>query len=98
MQFDAEVSTYVPNEAFGWRSIEGSPVAHAGLMYFEPAGDGRTRVHVRMSYNPPGGWIGHGIASAFGVDPKSSLDADLARLKTLIETGRPPHDAARRDI
>lgn len=26
--------------------------------------------------------------------PKSGLDADLARMKTCLETGRPPHDAA----
>jgi uncharacterized membrane protein len=85
---------FVPNEAFAWRTIEGSPVAHAGLIRFEPASDGQTRVHIRMSYNPPGGWLGHGVAAAFGADPKRSLDADLVRMKTLIETGRPPHDAA----
>jgi uncharacterized membrane protein len=94
VEFDAEVSSFVPNQAFGWRTVEGSPVAHAGLVRFEPTNDGRTRVHVRMSYNPTGGWFGHGIAAAFGVDPKSSLDADLARMKTLLETGRPARDAA----
>lgn len=94
VEFDAEVSALVPNEAFAWRTIEGSPIAHAGFVRFEPAGDGKTRVHIRMSYNPPGGWLGHRVAAAFGVDPKRSLDADLARMKTLIETGRPPHDAA----
>jgi uncharacterized membrane protein len=97
VEFDAEVSSFVPNEAFGWRTIEGSRVAHAGLVRFEPAGDRKTRVHIRMSYNPPGGWLGHGVAAAFGIDPKRSLDADLVRMKTLIETGRPPHDAAQPD-
>jgi uncharacterized membrane protein len=94
VEFDAEVSACVPNEAFGWRTIEGSLVAHTGLVRFDPVGDGQTRVHIRMSYNPPGGWIGHGVAAAFGVDPKRSLDADLVRMKSLIETGRVPHDAA----
>jgi uncharacterized membrane protein len=96
VEFDTEVSSLVPNERLGWRTIEGSPVAHAGLVRFEPAGDGRTRVHVRMSYNPPGGWIGHGVAAAFGVDPKSSLDADLVRMKTSLETGRVARDAAQK--
>ncbi len=49
-----------------------------------------------MSYTPPAGWLGHGIAAAFGVDPKHSMDADLVRMKTLIETGHAPHDAAYR--
>ena len=94
VEFDAEISSLVPNRAFGWRTVEGAPVAHAGIVHFEPTDDGRTRVHIRMSYNPPGGLLGHGVAAAFGVDPRSSLDADLARMKTLLETGRPARDAA----
>jgi uncharacterized membrane protein len=94
IEFDAEVSAFRPNELLGWRTVPGSPVGHAGLVRFEPAGIDGTRVNVRMSYNPPGGWLGHGVAAAFGVDPKSSMDADLARMKTLLETGRPPRDAA----
>jgi uncharacterized membrane protein len=97
VEFDAEVSAFAPDKVLAWRTIEGSPIAHAGLVSFEPVADGRTRVQIRMSYNPPGGWIGHGVAAAFGVDPKRSFDADLVRLKTLIETGTTPHDAARSD-
>ncbi|HEU4427523.1 MAG TPA: SRPBCC family protein [Myxococcota bacterium] len=95
--FDAEVSAFVENRAFGWRTLEGAPVAHAWLVHFEPVDDGRTRIHLRMSYNPPGGWWGHALAEAFGVDPKSNMDADLARMKTLLETGRPARDAAQPD-
>jgi uncharacterized membrane protein len=97
VSFDAEISEFVPNELLAWHSLEGSTVAHAGIVRFEPVEGNRTRVQIRMAYNPPGGWLGHGVATAFGVDPKSSLDADLVRLKTLIETGRPPHDAAKSD-
>jgi uncharacterized membrane protein len=93
VSFDAELTLAVPNELLAWRSVPGSLVAHAGVVRFEPL-PGQTRVHLRMSYNPPAGWLGHGFARAFGVDPKSSLDADLARMKTLIETGHAPHDAA----
>jgi uncharacterized membrane protein len=94
VEFDAVVTAFVPDEVFGWRTVERSAVAHAGIVRFEPTSDGRTRAHIRMSYNPPGGWVGHGVAAAFGVDPKRSMDEDLARLKTLIETGRPARDAA----
>ena len=51
-----------------------------------------------MSYSPPGGMLGHAVAASFGRDPKRQMDDDLARLKTTIETGRPPHDAAQRDL
>lgn len=95
VEFDTEVTAFRPNKAIGWRTTRRSPVAHAGLVRFDREGDGRTRVQVRMSYNPPGGWAGHGVASAFGVDPKSSFDADLLRMKTLLETGRRASDATR---
>jgi uncharacterized membrane protein len=98
IEFDAEVTQSIPNQLFAWRSVEGSLVGHAGMVQFEPAPNGSTRLHIRMSYNPPGGWFGHSIAKAFGVDPKSSFDADLARMKTYLETGRPPHDAAQPEM
>jgi uncharacterized membrane protein len=47
-----------------------------------------------MSYNPPAGVVGHAVASLFGRDPKQDLDADLMRMKSFIETGVAPHDAA----
>jgi uncharacterized membrane protein len=96
MEFDAEVARAVPNQMIAWRTLPGSPVAHAGVVRFDPEPKGRTRVHIRMTYNPPAGWLGHEVAAAFGVDPKHSMDEDLARMKTLIETGRAPHDAAQR--
>jgi uncharacterized membrane protein len=96
VEFDAEVTRAVPNQMIAWRTLSGFPVAHAGVVRFDPEADGRTRVHIRMTYNPPAGWLGHEVAAAFGVDPKHSMDADLARMKTLIETGRAPHDAAQR--
>jgi uncharacterized membrane protein len=98
VEFDAEVSAFVPNEVFAWRTVQGATIAHSGIVRFEPLGEGRTRVDIRMSYNPPGGWFGHNVASAFGVDPKSSLDEDLARMKTFLETGRPARDAAKREV
>ena len=56
---------------------------------------GGTRIRVRLSYIPPAGAFGHAVASIFGADPKSEMDADLMRMKSMIETGNPPHDAAR---
>jgi uncharacterized membrane protein len=94
VEFDAEISELVPNEVFGWRTVEGAIVAHSGLVRFDRVDDRRTRVQIRMSYNPPGGWFGHGVAAAFGVDPRRSLDVDLARMKTLLETRRAPRNAA----
>lgn len=92
--FDAEMTRVVQNQMIAWKTLPGAMVAHAGIVRFDPGPDGRTRVHIRMSYNPPAGWLGHSVATAFGVDPKTSMDEDLVRMKTLIETGHAPRDAA----
>lgn len=94
VEFDAVTTEFVPNQLLAWRTIEGAAVAHAGIVRFDPEGDVWTRVHIRFSYNPPGGAIGHTIVALLGSDPKTRMDQDLARMKTLIETGNPPRDAA----
>ena len=38
--------------------------------------------------NPPGGALGHLAALLFGADPRSEMDEDLLRLKSLIEEGK----------
>jgi uncharacterized membrane protein len=81
------------NERIEWSTVQGSPVEHVGRIRLEPYATG-TRVHVQMTYNPPAGIVGHAIAKMFGADPKSELDQDLMRLKSTLETGKPPRDAA----
>lgn len=95
VQWDAETTRYEPPNLLAWRSVEGAPVGHAGYVRFESEGPTRTRITVHLHYNPPGGALGHAVATAFGVDPKHQLDQDLLRMKTLIEVGRPPRDASK---
>ncbi|MBX6314450.1 MAG: SRPBCC family protein [Isosphaeraceae bacterium] len=94
IQWNAVITQYVPNEVIAWRSEPGAVVQHAGMVHFRPNPDGSTQVSVQLSYNPAGGALGHGIAWLFGADPKHQLDEDLMRMKTFLETGRPPHDAS----
>lgn len=94
VEWDAEITERIPNKIIAWKTVPGATVEHAGIVRFDPNPDGTARVEIRMSYNPPAGAIGHVVASLFGADPKSEMDADLARMKTLIETGIRPHDAA----
>jgi uncharacterized membrane protein len=98
IEWDAVVTSMVPNERIAWKTVEGEPVASAGVVRFEPTDDGGTRVTVRMSYNPPAGALGHAFAALLGADPKRRLDCDLMRMKSFIETGVRPHDAAAREI
>lgn len=94
VSWDAITTRFVPRDLVAWKTVDGSPVAHAGVMRFSRNEDGSTRVDIQMSYNPVLGAAGHAFAAALRRDPKQQLDDDLARLKTAIETGIPPHDAA----
>jgi uncharacterized membrane protein len=93
VEWDAELLNVVENREMTWRSVEGSTVQNTGRVRFEEDGDG-TRVHVLIKYQPPGGIIGHAVAKAFGSDPASEMDDDLAKLKSLIETGQLPRGTA----
>ena len=95
VEWNARLVEVEPNALLRWHSTAGSAVKHEGCVRFEGSRVG-TRVTVQLRYVPPGGAFGHAVASLFGADPKSEMDADLMRMKSMIETGRAPHDAARR--
>ncbi len=93
VEWDSETTQLDPNRLIAWRSLPGGPVRHEGVMRFAST-NGSTRLEIQMSYVPPAGVIGHRFATLFGADPKRRLDDDMVRVKTFIETGRPPRDAA----
>jgi uncharacterized membrane protein len=86
--WDAEITQRVPNQIFAWRSVDGASIGNAGIVRFDPEGDGCTRVDIQMSYNPPAGAVGHAIAAMFGADPKHAMDEDLVRFQSLLERGK----------
>jgi uncharacterized membrane protein len=92
--WDAVIRKQVPDELVEWESVPGSVIEQCGIARFETNADGTTRIDIKLSYNPPGGFIGHTVANLFRVDPKHGLDDDLMRMKSFIETGKAPHDAA----
>ncbi len=94
VEWDAVRTQRVPNKILAWKTRPGSIVEHAGIIHFDSNPDGSTRVDIHMSYNPPAGAIGHIVATLFGADPKRELDEDIARMKTFIEKGILPRDAA----
>lgn len=85
VEWEAETTELIPNERIAWKTVDGPLVGNAGTVNFIPEGDAMTRVDVRLSYNPPAGAIGHGIATILGSDPKQEMDGDLARMKNLLE-------------
>lgn len=94
IEWDAVLTESKFPEVLAWRTEPNSPVQHQGKVRFDPE-NGGTRVQVQMEYAPPAGVIGHAVAALFNGDPKKQMDEDLMRMKTFIETGIPPHDAAK---
>jgi len=88
VSWDAEITASIPNRLLAWRSIPGSTVETEGVVRFDENGDRGTRVTIRMAYKPPAGVLGHYVSSLFGANPKSEIDDDMIRLKSLIEVGK----------
>jgi uncharacterized membrane protein len=87
VEWDARITDYVPNRLLAWKSLPGSTIRTEGTLKLERVPDFTTRVDLKLSYVPPAGALGQAIAALFGADPKSALDTDMNRLKTLLETG-----------
>lgn len=95
VEWDAVTTKLEQNRLLAWRTVPGATVEHAGMIQFERV-NGGTRLDIKMSYSPPAGVFGHVVAKLFGADPKSELNEDLLRMKTFLETGKAPRDAAAR--
>jgi uncharacterized membrane protein len=91
VEWDAMITKFIPHRVLAWKSLPGSGIDHAGVIRFDTNPDGSTRIGIRFSYNPPMGAIGEAAAELFGADPESQLDADMIRMKNLIEGAHPPH-------
>lgn len=87
VEFDALTTQMIPNELVAWETTPESTVKHSGQVRFRENQRG-TQVNVSMAYTPPAGVAGHAVAALFGKDPKSEMDADLARMKSLLEEGK----------
>jgi uncharacterized membrane protein len=91
VEWEAEITADEPNQRIAWRSLPGSSVDTVGEIRFNKAmGDRGTEVHVSMEYVPPGGIVGHWLATAFGLAPRRQMRDDLRNFKCLMETGELP--------
>ena len=88
VEWDAEVYNEKEGEMIAWRTLEGSQVASAGSVHFEPAGENGTNVRVNLKYDPPGGKLGSLVARLFGENPQQQIEEDLARFKEIMEDGQ----------
>jgi len=85
LEWNAVVTEREPGRLLAWRSEPGSVLENAGVIRFAPEGTG-TRIDFRFCYSPPGGQTSPALAEFFGADPRATMNADLGRLKSLLES------------
>jgi uncharacterized membrane protein len=84
IEWSAVVTEQAPNRVIAWRSEPGSMLENAGIIRFTGVGTG-TRVDLRFCYHPPIGGAGQAVAELLGSDPRTKLNEDLGRMKSLLE-------------
>jgi uncharacterized membrane protein len=86
VEWDAEIVQDLPGERLSWHSLPDSEVMNSGVVHFRDLGNGATAVQVFISYAPPAGVIGAGVAKLLGAEPGQQIEEDLQRLKDLLES------------
>jgi uncharacterized membrane protein len=87
IEWDAEVSTDIPNEMISWRSVNGD-IDNTGTARFRRAAGNRgTEVELDVRFKPKGGDPGEKIAKFLLAIPKTQLMNDLRRFKQIMEIG-----------
>ena len=77
----AEIVEQVPDQRIAWRSTSGA--RNAGLVTFQPLDAGRTKITLRIDYDPEG--VVENVGNALGL-VSARVQGDLERFKEFIES------------
>ena len=80
-EWDAEIIYQHPDRDIVWRSTDGK--TNTGNVEFRKAGDEKTQLRVRMTWEPEG--VAERVGDAAGADERG-VRADLQRFKELVES------------
>jgi uncharacterized membrane protein len=79
-EWHAEITDQTPDTRIAWRSLTGAE--NGGAVLFAPGSDGKTKVTLRMQYNPEG--VTENVGDALGFVGRR-VQGDLDRFRDLIE-------------
>ncbi|MDB5195927.1 MAG: hypothetical protein JWP88_297 [Flaviaesturariibacter sp.] len=87
IKWNAEIVKEEEGEMIGWQSIANSMINNAGKVVFSEALGGQgTELEVVISYHPPAGELGAGIAKALNPVFERIIRQDVMNFKEYIET------------
>ena len=79
-EWDAEIYEQIPDNRVAWRSTSGAP--NAGVVVFQPVNPNRTRVSLRLAYEPE--TVGEKVGDTLGFVSRR-IEGDLERFKEFIQ-------------
>jgi len=85
IKWDAEIVKEIEGTLIGWQSVANATIENAGKVEFRDAGNGMTELDVVISYRPPAGEIGSGIAKLLNPIFEKVVLSDIKNFKTFIE-------------
>ena len=80
LEWDAEIFEQIPDQRIAWRSTTGP--LNTGMVNFESLGPNRTRIYLKVNYEPEGAMEKAG--SAMGM-VGSRIEGDLKRFRDFLE-------------
>jgi uncharacterized membrane protein len=87
VEWNAEIVNDEPDTQIGWRSLPGSDIVTAGKVTFSDAVNGGTEVDIIISYRPPAGNLGKGLAWLLTGTFERMVTKDIMSFKQFLETG-----------
>lgn len=90
VDWHAEIIKDEPGRLIGWRSTPGTLLHHVGRVEFAQTSDPQeTLLKIVLSYHPPAGGIGLGLAKLLNPYFESLLKKEIKTFKHTIETAMP---------
>lgn len=87
IKWNAEIVKEEEGHMIGWQSIANSTINNAGKVTFTEVADGAgTELDVVISYHPPAGELGAGVAKLLNPVLEKMIRADVMNFKDYIET------------
>lgn len=88
ISWDAEIVKEEEGKLISWKSLPGATVENAGKVDFQDSlGDQGTELRVVITYRPPAGKVGTGIAWLLNPVFRKMIENDIVNFKQYIETG-----------
>jgi uncharacterized membrane protein len=83
-EWEAVLTRFETERELAWRTLGDPDRAQHLRVTFTPDAEGGTRVELKLSCAPPADARGE-VATLLGVDPERQVEADLVRMKALVE-------------